>query len=68
LICKSRSMNYNNNMKHALNCMQLMSYWRDMRVMNISTVEPPGSALSVKTKNARECVLMAYPPMYLALK
>jgi hypothetical protein len=28
----------------------------------------PGSALSVKTKNARECVLMAYPPMYLALK
>ena len=28
----------------------------------------PGSALKVKIRNTRECVLMAYPLQYLALK
>lgn len=35
MICKSRNMNYNNKMKHALNCMHLMSHQRDMRLVNI---------------------------------
>ena len=28
----------------------------------------PRSALKVKIRNTRECILMAYPPQYLALK
>ena len=33
-----------------------------------SKVVNPGSALKVKIRNTRECVLMAYPLQYLALK
>ena len=33
-----------------------------------SRAHVPGSALKVKIRNTRECVLMAYPLQYLALK
>ena len=35
---------------------------------NIREGVTPGSALKIKIRNTRECVLMAYPLQYLALK
>ena len=54
-------MEYFHEKKGTLRNMDIYQYISTMHTL-------PGSALSVKTKNALECVLMAYPPMYLALK